>query len=163
MIDITAWQILLVLNKVFIYSSIAAIIGGPLVLLLLTRHHTVIPHTIHKYHLTAAIVGLIALVSYLLFETAAFSESGIAGMFDMDTFLILWDSPIGQAALYRICSFSLFLAGYSVLFKAKAQYLRLLSIFGYFIIAFLLARSFSIIGHSTSCLLYTSPSPRDRG
>ena len=152
-IDITIWQLLIMVAKLVGYAGLAAAVGGPLMiwLLQLTKsNQSALLLDIRAYGLLLSSVGLVAVIMQLLLETGAFSESGISGMLDPFMLEIVWQSPIGETALYRIIGFILSLFIFVVLLKQLHRGVRSVVVIVFCLLLIVLGRSFSLSGHSVS-------------
>jgi putative copper resistance protein D len=151
--DITIWQLLIMVAKLLGYVGLAAAVGGPLMiwLLQLTKsNQSALLLDIRAYGLLFSSLGLVAVLMQLLLETGAFSESGFSGMFDPFMLQIVWQSPIGETALYRIIVFLLSLFIFVVLLKQLHRGLGSVVVIVFSLLLIVLGRSFSLSGHSVS-------------
>ncbi|MBE0486060.1 CopD family protein [Marinobacter sp.] len=115
------WTLLTVVTKVLIYLGTAGVIGGLFCLWLLKPHGLERP--IQGYMFVAGLLGLAATaVSFPVYTGAAIGD-GIAGAFDPDIAVILWQTNVGDSTRARLLGFILALAGVCLL-RRGSGYLR---------------------------------------
>lgn len=150
--DFSIWSIVIILSKVFIYAGVAAMVGGSFVYLF-NQPSDRLQLSVRKYLLLSISLGLVATLTNFLLQVGAFAEAGWSGMFDTTYLAILWDSAAADSSLYRIAGFILILSIFylePVLARFKlSNYQQPITYTGYFIALCLVARSFSIIGHTS--------------
>lgn len=159
MAEVTIWVWLLLLTQVFFYVSCASVIAAFFLLTLTGLSSSASskkPIAVgYHYFLISfgqwmSFVGLLAVGLNFLLSVGAFAESGIAGMFNVPMFSIVWGSSLGVAASCRMLAF--FILIFCFLFIAKRYEVFLKNkkhIVCFFIVCafYLLARSFSRAGH----------------
>ncbi|WP_298772555.1 CopD family protein [uncultured Shewanella sp.] len=146
------FEILAIVFKVLMYLSVAMVIGGSLILCLISAHQ-VEARFIRVYIGFGAVLGLMAVSLNYLALVGSFAEQGFFGMFDSQMQGFLWDSPVGDAAYWRATGFILTLiASLLCINQMKAHRYLAYGLLG--VSGSLLAFSFSVIGHSTELVFW---------
>ena len=150
MIEMTLWDYSNMVSKLLIYLGVAAAIGGPFIAALISP--SVNKKSIIHYIVINSALGFIAVIINFLIRVGAFSETGLAGMFDPVMVNFLWQSTVGDSVLWRLLAFTLL--GLALIFgNINARYQRFSLKHAIFIIlyvaaTFSFAYSFTFVGHS---------------
>ena len=122
------WVFAEIISKVMIYLGISAAIGGIFILWLQAIGGR-FQATVSKYCLCLICVGILGVVSNFFILVGAFSDSGLTGVTDAFTISMLWQSPVGDALIYRIIA--LLSAIYIVVKNVKIKRFNVLDILLY--------------------------------
>lgn len=136
---IDGWAIAAILAKAVGYVSALLAIGGPLFSIAFREAPDGIMRLARTIATAAALISLAVLAVRFGIRAGRISGMGAAGMIDPLMLGIVWDSPLGWAALWRGAGAVLILA---VLFDTSVT--SALSVIG----SVLVASSYSLVGHS---------------
>lgn len=160
--ELTSWAWLLLLAQLLFYVSCASAIASCFLLCLIkllssassgeiiaARYHTFLI----SYGQWMSLIGLLAVSLYFLLSVGAFAESGFTGMFDSTIFSIIWESPLGSVASYRLFAFLILFLCFLLIAKfyenlTTINYTKYIALILVVVALYLLARSFSRSGHS---------------
>ncbi len=149
---ISFWVFPLLATKLLVYLGVSAAIGGVFMAYMLSQREELRSVVSAYIQLFVSLAVLSTILGFYL-QVGAFSEEGLSGMWDVEVAAILWDSPIGDAVLFRVTGFFIVLITISVQ-NHWAQNARLyhwrkaVVIFSFFVGALVLVRSFSLVGHT---------------
>ncbi|KKL79842.1 hypothetical protein LCGC14_2010760 [marine sediment metagenome] len=106
MIQVSEWSVLLLLLKLASYSALAALAGTFLIRFIiasnLSGHHFIsFSQYLKRWQIQCVALGFIAVILQVPIEAGAIAESGVAGMLDPFMQEIVWQSVIGEQALFR--------------------------------------------------------------
>lgn len=106
MSELTDWEWLILLSQWVLYISMSAAIGGAASQLLL-RDRTALHHSLQRYTLLGALIGVLSLGLHFLIRVGALAESGVEGLLDPLMLQLMWQSSVGDALLWRVSGFGL--------------------------------------------------------
>ncbi|MXR67698.1 MULTISPECIES: copper resistance D family protein [Shewanella] len=143
---LTSFEIMALLSKWFIYLNVAAIMGGAFMLgsVRLERREVSI---ICDYVSLGAILGIFAVTVNYLVQVGSFADDGFAGMLDIQMYVFLWATPVGESVGWRLMGFALALSA-SRLMLNPAQGVRRAALISLVVSTVLLAATFGLAGHS---------------
>ena len=135
------WAVLAILVKTAEYATSLVAMGGPLFILVFRHAPGSVLLLVRKLAFSAALLGLFVLALRFGIRSARISGMGLEGAFDAMMLGLVWDSPLGTAALWRGAGGLLIL---TVFVKGKIGLAA--SLLG----ALLVAVSYTLIGHALS-------------
>ena len=153
--DISVWNIATVFSKVVIYIGFAALLANPL--LYCSVHYNKLWHRyVQRWFFIGATLAAIFSIALFLVRVAAFSESGLSGMFDTSMMSFLWGSGVGSALKLRLLAVvTLTVAALTfLLFSNRSA--RVISALLYVTGIVALGFSFSFIGHTAALPSWSS-------
>ena len=109
--QISDWSVLLLLLKLASYSAVLALAGTLLMRLLNDNSNkedasvTTFYQYLKRWQITCVAVGFVASILQVPIEAGAMAESGFSGMIDPFMIEIVWQSVIGDQALFRVSAF----------------------------------------------------------
>ncbi|WP_370398898.1 copper resistance D family protein [Sulfitobacter sp. JB4-11] len=136
---IDGWAILAIMAKAAEYLMSLLAMGGPLFLVAFRQAPSEVRRLARRIAVAAALVGLVALALRFGIRAARISGMGLPGAADPVMLGIVWDSPLGTAAIWRGLGHLLVLA---VMVGGKGGLGAAL------IGALLIAVSYTFIGHA---------------
>ena len=136
---IDVWALLAIFVKAAGYAAALVAMGGPLFVLVFRSALDNVLRLVRKLAVSAALLGLFVLALQFGIRSARISGMGLEGAIDPMMLGLLWDSPLGMAALWRGAGQLLIFA---VLIKGKIG--LAVSLLG----ALLVAVSYTLVGHS---------------
>jgi putative copper resistance protein D len=133
------WALLAIAAKATGYGAALLAMGGPLFVAVFSDAPEPVLRMARRVAVSAALIGLAVLALQFGIRAARISGMGLAGATDSMMLGLVWDSPLGTAALWRIAGDGL------VLMLLVPGILGLgASLVG----AILIAVSFTVVGHS---------------
>ncbi|WP_432695520.1 copper resistance D family protein [Marinobacterium sp. YM272] len=152
----TEWDGLTLLTRWLIYISLSTALGGAISLRFLRRQETILSR-LRLYTLVSLFSGLLASLAYFFVRVGAFSETGLAGMFDPMMRQVLWQSPVGDELLLRLLGLAvLFVALLLTLPLNRSGRVGAAEVLCLLTGSVLLGASFSRTGHTTQLDLFAS-------
>ncbi|PKG81443.1 copper-binding protein [Colwellia sp. 75C3] len=142
--EISPWDIAIILSKMMIYIGISGSIGGVFIYWLVIKR--AYQFNLRQHCQLMLFIGVVGTLLNFFIQVGAFAESGVAGLFDPFYNSLLWQSNAGDALLYRLAGFILVLISVTKV-MAIGQYRRLFLV-TFVLSTLLLVRSFSVIGHT---------------
>ena len=136
---IDGWALLAILAKAAGYAAALVAMGGPLFVAVFRSAPDDVLRLARKMAMIAALLGLAVLALRFGIRSARISGMGLAGSTDPTMVGLVWQSPLGTAALWRGAGEVLIIA---VLIKGTIGLAA--SLLG----ALLVAGSYAVIGHS---------------
>jgi len=136
---IDAWALLAILAKTTGYAAALVAMGGPLFVATFRSAPANVLRLARKLAVAAALVGLAVLALRFGIRSARISGMGLEGALDPLMLGLVWDSPLGTAALWRGAGGLLILA---VLIE------RTIGLMASLLGALLVAVSYTLVGHS---------------
>lgn len=136
---IDSWAVAAIALKVAGYAAALLAMGGPLFLAAFPTAHAEARQLARKIAVIAALVGLAVLAARFGIRAARISGMGLQGAVDPLMLGLVWDSPLGTAAIWRGVGVILILA---LLVEAD------IGLAAGLVGAILVALSFTIVGHS---------------
>lgn len=136
---IDGWALLAILVKAVGYAAALVAMGGPLFVAVFRSAPNDVLRLARKLAVVAALLGLAVLALRFGIRSARISGMGLAGATDSMMLGLVWDSPLGTAALWRGAGELLVVA---VLIEGTIGIA--VSLLG----ALLIAVSYSFVGHS---------------
>lgn len=116
--ELTSWELWILITRWVLYISMTAVIGGACSLWLMQKH-SILKHSLLRYTLVAAAIAILFASLHFFVRVGSAIEEGIAGMFDPDMIAFMWLSPVGEAFSIRGLGLLLFLL--AVLFHALVK------------------------------------------
>ena len=98
---IDAWAVAAIFAKALEYGTALLAIGGPLFIVIFREAHEDVLRVARAIAISAALLGVIVLASRFGIRSARISGMGIDGMTDKMMLGLIWDSPLGSAAVMR--------------------------------------------------------------
>ena len=136
---IDAWAILAVLMKAAGYAAALVAMGGPLFVSVFRSAPVNVLRLARKLAISAALFGIVVLALQFGIRSARISGMGLEGAIDPVMLGLVWDSPLGTAALWRTTGKLLIFA---VLIESTIG--MTVSLLG----TLLIAVSYTLVGHS---------------
>lgn len=136
---IDVWALLGILAKATGYAAALVAMGGPLFVAAFRTAPDDVLHLARKLAAVAAVLGLAVMALRFGVRSARISGMGLAGAVDPTMLSLVWDSPLGTAALWRSAGELLIIA---VLVEGTVG--LAVSLLG----ALLVAASYTLIGHT---------------
>ncbi|MEL6452744.1 MAG: CopD family protein [Pseudomonadota bacterium] len=136
---IDGWALLAILAKAAGYATALVAMGGPLFVATFRSAPDDVLRLARKLAVSAALLGLVVLALRFGIRSARISGMGLEGAIDPMMLGLVWDSPLGTAALWRGVGELLILA---VLIEGTIGLAA--SLLG----ALLVALSYALVGHS---------------
>jgi len=106
------WEVLILSTKLMIYSGLSALLGGFLILLImsfspdkLSQARVLLQINTVKYMTMLALFGVFATTLDFFFQVGALSQNGFTGMFDAVMQSMVAQSALGTVAVGRLCVF----------------------------------------------------------
>ncbi|NQZ90430.1 MAG: CopD family protein [Colwellia sp.] len=109
--QVSDWSVFLLLLKLASYLAVLALAGTLLMRLLNDSSNTEdasvtnFYQELKRWQITCVAVGFVASILQVPIEAGAMAESGISGMIDPFMLEIVWQSVIGDQAIFRISAF----------------------------------------------------------
>ncbi len=139
LVSIDGWAVLAIVVKAAGYGAALVAMGGPLFVLVFRSAPENVLRLAQKLAVSAALLGIVVLALQIGVRSARISGMGLEGAVDPVMLGLVWDSPLGTAALWRVTGGLLILA---VLTESTTGLTA--SLLG----ALLIAVSYTLVGHS---------------
>lgn len=139
LVPIDGWAFLAVLVKASGYATALVAMGGPLFVAVFRSVPDDVLRLARKLAASSALLGLVLLALQFGIRSARISAMGLEGAVDPKMLTLVWDSPLGTAALWRGAGELLIL---SLLIKGTIG--LTVSLLG----ALLMVVSYTLVGHS---------------
>lgn len=136
---IDGWALLAILAKATGYAAALVAMGGPLFIAVFRSAPHDVLRLARQLAVGAALLGLVVLALRFGIRSARISGMGLEGAVDPTMLGLVWDSPLGTAALWRGAGELLILA---VLIE------RTIGLMASLLGALLVAVSYTLVGHS---------------
>lgn len=140
------WELATVFSKLFIYLGISSAVGGVFIALMVPQHRILIGNVAIYCRLLISL-ALIATLTNFFIQVGAFAESGLSGMLDEMFIEMLWQSNVGDSALFMMLGLVLMLIS-SLLVSTDSVKVRYIAGATCAVSLVILTKAFTLVGHT---------------
>lgn len=151
--QISDWSVLLLALKLASYLAILAL-AGTLVIRVISSYEvdetnlTYFNRYLKRWQIICVAIGFIAAILQIPIEAGAMAESGLSGMIDPFMLEIVWQSVIGEQALFRVLVFIVVMIAVCT-WQPVSKTINYINFAFMLLMLILLTYSFTFTGHSS--------------